>query len=185
VERTRKIVITIWFLLSAVPLVALDWQFGGLRFDSPYADFVVGMAALWLPVVSAVLLGFLPRSRSRLWGFACLVPFAVLCLLASVVMLFGESWEDPAMVTQRSSIPLGQSHINTYYDDNGLAGDSNVMVQQEPPLIPGILLVHPILDEGEVDDVTIKVLNRHHIQCDYNFEDANPPEAKQHTAWVF
>lgn len=196
-DRTRKIVVTVWVLLGVTLLIALDWQFGGLRFVSPRLDYLAGIASLWLPAVSVILLGFVPRSRARVWGFVCLVPFAAFCLFVSLIgaavtgfiragMLSTDI--DPTFARQ-SATRLGYSDIVVYFSDAGAMDSGEVVVQQEITILPGLLWVRPISHQECLRDVQIKVLNRHHVECSYVADHADTldpsPEAKQEDAWVF
>ena len=169
-------------------MIALGSEFGGLRFVNPQADFVAGNVALWLPAVSAVLLGFLPRTRTRFWCFVGLTPFAALGVCLGVLGALFSGFM-PEVVNRQLSIRLGNSRISTYYSSTGALDDEFVKVQQEIPLLPGLLWVQPILNTEGVDDVKVKVLNRHHVQCDYtaykNIALYPIPEAKRDVAWVF
>ena len=186
-NRTRKIVVTIWVLLGLFVLAASDWQFGGLRFVNSEYDGTVSTLALCSPATCLVLLGFLPRSRARLWGFVCGVPFAVLCLLLALVSFHGGIF--PPTVTRLSSTHLGRSQINAYYSNAGAMDDGDIFVQQEIPLVPGFLWVKPLVNQSVTDTVKISVVDRHHIRCDYTaYKDTAPypaPETKRDVVWVF
>lgn len=187
-SRTRKLVASICLLLVITLLIALDSTIGGLRFADAQADSVAGNASLWLPATSAVLLAFVPRSRLRFWSFVVLGPFAALwTLLGVVVVLF--SGFMPVVVNRHDSIHLRYSTIDTYYSSAGAIDDGFIRVQQEIKLMPGLLWVQPILSTEGTDGLVVKVVDRHHVQCNYTaYKEAMPypvPEAKHKTVWVF
>ena len=84
---------------------------------------------------------------------------------------------------------LGPTEIVTYFEDAGAWDDGEVIVQQEVPLLPGLLWVKPLSRRECLRDVQIKVLNRHHVECDYpqdTVDSGDPsPKAKRDTVWVF
>lgn len=188
-NRTRKIVVTIWVLIGLFVLVVLDSMFGGLRFVNPKYDETASTFALCLPAVCVVLLGFLPRSRVRLWGFVGLVPFAALCLLIALIDFNGGIFSPT--VKRLSSTHLGYSEINAYYSNAGAIDDGDTFVQQEIILVPGLLWVKPLVNQSLADTVKISVLDRHHIRCDYiaysypSTGGGPVSEAKRETIWVF
>lgn len=192
-EWTRKIVVAVWVLLGVFLLAVLDWQFGGLRFTSGRANVAAEFVACWLPLVCVVLLGFLPRTRARLWAFVGLVPLAALCGLGGTGNTVGQHLFSPTILHQ-SIVRVGYSDVVVYYTNMGVLDDSGeAVVQQEFRLLPGLLWVKPLFVMGSSDRVNIKVINRHHIQCDYVVysEDASDTdtvstsEAKRDVAWVF
>ena len=187
-ERTRRIVIMICVLLGLSGLTTLDAIYGGLRFVSSRANEITNFAALCLPLVCIILLTCLPRSKARLLGLVVLIPLAALCVLGGIGDLIGEA-AFPATVKRESSIRLGYSHIVTYFEDDGVMGDGDFFVQQEIKMLPGLLWVWPVLNEDGADNISIKVLNHHHVQCRYvayNEDSLDPSsKAKQRTAWVF
>ena len=103
-NRTRKIVVTIWVLLGFSLLTLLDWQFGGLRFTRSGLNAVIGLIAILLPTVCLILLGFLPRSRARMWAFVCLIPGAPFCFILGGILVLGQIIPS---YTQQASIHLG------------------------------------------------------------------------------
>ncbi len=188
-ERTQRIVITICVLLGLVLLTALDAMFGGLRFVSSRANEVVDFAVSCLPLVCVTLLTRLPRSRGRIFGFVVLVPLAAFCVLGGVGDAVGEA-AFPATVIRQSSVRVGYSHVVTYFSSVGILDDGEVFVQQEIKLLPGLLWVLPILNQGGTNKVDVRVVNRHHIRYDCTvypefFGGVSAPEVKRGVAWVF
>ena len=98
-NRTRKIVVTIWVLLGLSVMALLDWQFGGLRVAGPYSDLVAGNSVSLLLGACVILLCFLPRGRNRFWAFVCLVPPSAACLLGTLCLDFVCLLNDGAMQT--------------------------------------------------------------------------------------
>ena len=145
-NRTRKIAVIIGVLLGLFVLAAADWIYGGLRFVNTQYDGTVSTLALCSPSACVVLLGFLPRSSARLWGFVCGIPFAALCLFLALVTSGGGLF--PSTVTRLSSTRLGYSNVNAYYSNAGAMDDGDVYVQQEIKLLPGLLWVRPILNQS-------------------------------------
>lgn len=188
-ERTRKIVVTICVLLCLFVLAALDWRFGGLKFVNTQYDETISTFALCSPAACVILLGFLPRSSARLWGFVCGVPFAALCLLVALLDFNGGMFPDT--VTRLSSTRLGYSTINAYYSNAGAMDDGDVFVQQEIKLLPGLLWVKPVLNQSITNTVKISVIDRHHIRCEYTaYLDPGigaipTSETKRDVVWVF
>jgi hypothetical protein len=185
-RRTNHVVLAIWVLLALFALTLADWQFGGLRFVSPRANLLSGIAGLWLPVACVALLGFLPRSRARLWAFACLIPAALLCLVLGSASGMAQGL---TLRTRHASIPLGGSEIVTYFDDAGAWDSGDVVVQQEIKLLPGLLWVKPLSSKECLRDVRVTVLDHHHVRCDYVADKADTldphPEAQRDDVWVF
>ncbi len=185
-KRTHRVIIAIWLLLVAFTLIVADSQFGGLKFASRRANVLAGFIALWLPVVCVALLGFLPRSRKRLWAFVFLTPAALLCLvLGSVVGLVQSS----ASWTRQGSVRLGGSGIVNYFSDAGAWDSGEVAVQQEVRLLPGLLWVKPLSQKACLRDVSVVVVDRHHVRCDYAADRSDTldpaPAAQRDEAWVF
>lgn len=185
-ERTRKIVVTIRVLLSVFLMAVLDWLFGGLRFVSQPANVVFGLIVIWLPTVGLILLGFLPRSKTRVLAFVGLIPGALFCVILGGAVVLGLMLSS---YTRQASVRLGPSEIVTYFEDAGAWDSGEVFVQQEVKLLPGLLWVKPISKAECLRDVKITVVNRHYVQCDYVADTAaslDPsPEAKRDVAWVF
>ena len=185
-KRANRIVLAIWVLLGGSVLILADSQFGGLRFVSPRADFLAGFAALWLPVLCVALLGFLPRSRKRLWAFVCLIPAALLCLLLGSAIGMAQGF---VLRTRQASVPVGGSEIVTYFEDAGAWDSGDVVVQQEIKILPGLLWVKPLSGKDCLRDVRVTVLDRHHVRCDYVADKADTldphPEAQRDDVWVF
>ncbi len=167
-------------------LALADWQFGGLRFTSRNATTLTASAVLWLPAICAVLLGFLPRSRARAWAFTGLIPAALLCLVLGSAVVIGEFLP---VWTRRASVPIGGSQVVTYFSDAGAMDSGDVMVQQEIELMPGLLWVKPLSSKECLRDVSVRVLDRHHVRCDYVADTTDSydpnPEAQRDDVWVF
>ena len=185
-NRTRKIVVTIWVLTGTYLLTLLDWHYGGLRFTNSRADILAKLVALWFPVVCLALLGFLPRGQKRRWAFIGAIPLVLLSLPVSAFVGLNLTI---LRYTRQSSVRIGSSEIVTYFEDCGAWDNGEVIVQQEIPLLPGLLLVKPLSSQECLRDVQIRVLNRHHVECDYIADHADTldpsPEAKQDKVWVF
>ena len=185
-RQAKRIIAVIWLLLGIFGLTLVDSQFGGLRLGSRRANVFVGLAALWLPVVCVLLLGFLPRSRARLWALIGLVPVALLCLILGSLVGFAQS---SASKTRQGSVRLGGSEIITYFSDAGAMDTGEVVVQQEVRLLPGLVWVNPLSRKECLRGVSIHVLDRHHVRCDYAADKADTldptPEAQRDEAWVF
>ncbi len=185
-KRTQKIAVTIWVLLGFSLLTLLDFLLGGLRFAGRELNAVVGMMAVLLPAVCLVLLGFLPRSRARMWAFVCLIPAAPLCFLLGGILVLGQAMP---IYTRQASVQLGPSQIVAYFSDAGAWDNGEVIVQQEVKLLPGLLWVKPLSRQECLRDVNIHVVDRHHVECDYvadTVDSGDPsPQAKRDVAWVF
>ncbi len=185
-NRTRKIVVIIWVLFSLFLLTLLDCWFGGLKFESDAVNVTAGIAAALLPAVCLILLGFLPRSSARLWAFVCLIPGAPFCFILGSIAVSSQAIP---IKTQQASVRLGSSQIVTYFSDTGAWDNGEVIVQQEVPLLPGLLWVKPLSRRECLRDVQIKVLNRHYVECDYPADIADKgdpsPEAKRDKSWAF
>ncbi len=185
-DRTRKIVVTIWVLLGIYLLILLDWRYGGLRFANSAADVLVKLAALWFPVACLVLIVFLPRSQKRRWTLIGAIPLVLLSLPLNAFVGLNLTI---LRYTRQSSLRFGSSEIVTYFEDCGAWDNGEVLVQQETPLLPGLLWVKPLSCQECLRDVQIKVVNRHHVECDYptdTVDSGDPsPEAKRDIAWVF
>ena len=125
-------------------LAFLDWDFGGVKFVSTQNTNMASTVALCLPAVCVLLLICLPRSATKIWGFVCGIPFALLCLFLALVGFDGGPF--PAGVTRLSSTHMGHSDINAYYSNAGAMDDGDVYVQQEIKLLPGLLWVKPLLN---------------------------------------
>lgn len=184
-RRTSRVVIGIWVLLAAFVLTVADWQFGGLRFDAPGTNTLIGFAAVWLPAVCVVLLGFQPRSRARAWAFAGLIPTALLVLLLGFVVV---AVQGMGLMTRQSSVRLGHSEIVTYYTDAGAWDSGGTVIQQEIPVLPRLLWVKPLSYKDYMRDVSVTVLDRHHVRCayaadKYHLMDSSS-EAQQDDVWV-
>lgn len=185
-NRTRKIVVTIWVLLVLFVLAVLDWKFGGLKFVSRAADTILAFIASCLPMACVVLLYRLPRSRQGAWILSGLIPASCFCILGGAFFCLGQG-----LVTyiKQSSIRVGSSEVVTYFVDAGAWDDGDTFVQQEITLVPGLLWVKPLINQRITSAVKISVVDRHHIQCEYTaYKDAVPypiPEAKQDVVWVF
>ena len=185
-NRTRKIVVTIWVLLGLSLLTLLDWQFGGLRFTRSGLNVVPGLAAILLPTVCLILLCFVPPSRARLWAFVGLIPGAPFCFILGGILVLGQIFSS---YTQQASVQLGPSRIVTYFEDAGAWDNGEVVVQQEIVILPGLLWMKPLSRQECLRDVQIRVVNRHYVECDYPADTADKgdpsPDAKQDKAWVF
>ena len=185
-NRSRKIVVTIWVLLGVSLLTLLDWQFGGLRFVGNEPNAMIGFIAILLPTVCLILLGFLPRGKARMWAFICLIPGAPLCFILGGILVLGQILSS---YTQQATVRMGPTRIVTYFEDAGAWDSGEGLVQQEITILPGLLWVKPLSRQDCLRDVQIKVINRHHIECDYVADHADTidpsPDAKQDKAWVF
>ncbi len=185
-NRTRKIVVTVWVLLGFSLLILLDWQFGGLRFTRSGLNAIVGLVAILLPIACLILLGFLPRSKARMGAFVCLIPGAPFCFILGGIAVLDQAIPQ---YTQQAAVRLGPSQIVTYFSDAGAWDDGEVIVQQETPLLPGLVWVKPLSRQECLREVQIKVLNRHYVECDYPADTADKgdpsPDANQDTAWVY
>ena len=185
-DRTRKIAVTIWVLLCLFVLAALDWQFGGLRFVSQPATVIFGLVVIWLPAVCLIMLGFLPRSKTRVLAFVGLILGAPFCIILGGAVVLGLMLSS---YTRQASVRLGSSEIVTYFEDAGAWDSGEVFVQQEVKLLPGLLWVKPISKAECLRDVKITVLDRHHVQCDYVADTADAtdpnPAAKRDVTWIF
>ena len=185
-DQTRKIVVIIWILIGAYLLTLLDWYYGGLRLANNGADILAKLVALWFPVVCLILLGFLPRSQKRRWTLIGAVPLILLSLPVSAFVGMNLTI---LRYTRQSSVRIGSSEIVTYFEDCGAWDNGEVIVQQEMPLLPGLLLVRPLSRQECLRDMQIRVINRHYIECDYVADHADTndpsPEARRDEAWVF
>lgn len=186
-NRTRKIGVVIGVLLGVSLLTGLDAMLGGLRFVSSRANDVVGFTASWLPLVCVILLTRLPRSRVRLLGFVALIPLAAYSVLGGIGDATGES-AFPATVKCESSIPFGYTQIVIYFTDEGGTDEGSFFVQQEIKLLPGLLWVRPVFNKDGADNISLKAINSHHVECDYEVVDPDtlePSPAKRDVIWVF
>ena len=167
-------------------LTVADWQFGGLRFVSRRATLVVSFAALWLPVACVALLVFLPRSRARAWAFAGLIPAALVCLVFGSVVVLGQAMP---LWTWQSTVRLGNSEIVTYFTDAGAWDSGGTVIQQEITLRPGLLWVKPLSSVDYIRDVSVTVMDRHHIRCAFAADKYDPTDphavARRDERWVF
>ena len=184
-KRTNRVVIAIWVLLDVFVLTVADWQFEGLRFGSRRATLFAAFAALWLPMVCVALLGFLPRSQARVWAFAGLIPAALLCLVFGSVVVLGQALP---LWTRQSSVHFGHSEIVTYFTDAGAWDSGGTVIQQEITILPGLLWVKPLSGKDYLRDVSITVLDSHHIRCAYaadKYRLADGSPAEKDDVWVF
>jgi hypothetical protein len=183
---TNRIVIAIWVLLGVFALTLADWQFGGLPLASRGVTLLAGFAALWLPVACVALLGFLPRCRARAWAFVGLVPAASVCLVFGLVVVLGQAMP---LWTRQSAVRLGHSEIVTYFTDAGAWDSGGTIVQQEITVLPGLLWVKPLSSKDYMRDVSVTVLDRHHVRCAYaadKYHLDDPSSAAQKSdIWVF
>lgn len=185
-NRTRKIIVTIWVLAGLSLLTLLGCLFGGLGFADEAWTAVTERLASFMPAVCLVLLGFLPRSRARIWSFICLGAAAPIFFVAGSIAVFSQT---APVKTQQASVHFQSSRIVTYFVDTGAWDNGEVVVQQEVPLLPGLLWVKPLSRQECLRDVKIKVINRHYVECDYvadTVDKGDPsPDAKRDVAWVF
>lgn len=119
-------------------------------------------------------------------GIVCLVPLATFCVLGGIGDAIGEAMF-PTTVTRKSGVRVGYSQVIAYYSNAGMLDDGEVFVQQEIKLMPGLLWVKPILEPNDNLDINLRVLNRHHVECDYlDYQaDSASPKMKRNVAWVF
>lgn len=185
-KRTNRVVTAIWVLLGVFVLTVADWQFGGLRLVSRRATLLAGFAALWLPVACVALFKFLLRSRAGAWAFAGFIPAALLCLVFGSVVVLGQAMP---LWTRQSTIRLSHSEIVTYYTDAGAWDSGGTVIQQEITVLPGLLWVKPLSSKDYLRDVSVAVLNRHHIRCAYAIDkyhlDDPSSAAQKDDEWVF
>ena len=185
-RRTNYVVLAIWVLLGVFVLTLTNWQFGGLRFVSRGAAIFAGFAALWLPIACIALLGFLPRSRARTWAFAGFIPAALLCFVFGSVVVLGQAMP---LWTRQSTIRLSHSEIVTYYTDAGAWDSGGTVIQQEITVMPGLLWVKPLSSKVYMRDVSVAVLDHHHIQCAYATDkyhlDDPSSVAQKDDVWIF
>ena len=186
-NRTRKIVVTIWVLLCVSLLTWLDAMFGGLRFVSSRANDMADFTVSWLPLVCAILLTRLPRSRARLLRFVVIIPLAAFCVVGGIGDAIGNA-AFPEAVVRQSSVRVGCSQIATYFTDDRGTDEGRFFVQQEIKLLPGLLWVRLVFNKDGADNISLKVINRHYVECGYEIVDPDtmePGSAKRAVIWVF
>ncbi len=185
-KQANRIVLAIWISLGVFVLTVADWQFGGLRFVSRGTTLLAGFAALWLPVACVALLGFLPRSRARVWAFLSLIPASLVCFIFGLMIVIGQAlptW------TRQSTVRLSHSEIVTYYTDAGAWDSGGTVIQQEITVLPSLLWVKPLSSKDYMRDVSVTVLDRHHVRCaftadKYHLDDPDSATQKD-DVWVF
>jgi hypothetical protein len=150
-------------LLGAVVihvLLLLNWRYGSLRFTAPalnYSTMIVGLLCSWslvvvvlrLPVrsVGKLLMAPLPS----LWAAGC-----------SLFALFATFWVLPVVVdgVDRSFEPigvydLGRQRLVAYRTNGGATTSFGIVVRQELPIIPGVMLARRVYAVYPGRDVSI------------------------------
>lgn len=182
IRSFRRRIFAVRALTAAFVGLVLDWRFGGLKFAEASLNFAAAIMALCLPFVLFGLVLALPRRLSRTLGLVAIVPLMLFCLLLlPLACLFGP---DPGF-ERVHSISGGGSEVVSYVTDGGAMTSCGIVVQQEKQLMPGLLWVKPLCREYPADDVSVVLLDRHHLRCTFPPYGDGRPEWTQQEAWIF
>lgn len=182
IRSLRRRVFAVRALTATFVGLILDWPFGGLKFAEASLNFAAAIIALCLPFVLFALLLALPRRLSRTLGLVAIVPLMLLCLLLlPLACLFGSN---PGF-ERVHSIRVGSSEVVSYVTDGGAMTSCGIVVQQKKQLLPGLLWVKPLCREYPTDDVSVVLLNRHHVRCSFPPYGDGRPEWTHQRAWIF
>ncbi len=150
-------------LLGAVGihvLLLLNWLYGSLRFTAPalnYAALIVGLLCSWSHVVVVLRLPvrfvgkLLIASLPSLWAAGC-SPFALFTTLGlSLLVTHGvDASFEPISVHD-----FGDQRLIAYRTNGGATTSFGIVLRQELPIIPGVMLARPVYTVYPGHDVSI------------------------------
>lgn len=161
-------------------LLVANWRLGHLRLTSPTGNSLILMAGLLLPADAAALL--LPLRRpGKVAGFillllVSLVSLPLLALIALLVLPDELPKDVDASCEFVRRVARDGPPIRVYQTNGGAMTSFGIIVQQERTLLPGVIWVTRLSGKYPAEDVTVTVLDRHHIRCTY------PPYDNSHAA---
>lgn len=171
-------VLVIGVLVVIYVLILVNWQYGHLRFTSPYWNCLTLALSLLLPVAACFHLRKLPKSIGRTAIAVVLIPVSVvsfwLCLLVLIVGTMYSMFHDldPSYIFVRS-VNVNGTPVRAYLTNDGAVTRNGIIIQQEIRLLPGLIWIMPLGSDYPAGDVAMTVLDSHHVRCAFAGYDNN------------
>ena len=152
---------TIGWLLGAFVVAVVNWQFPFVRLANHWANGVVAILATGIPLV---LLGAAiahAMRRPNLWGAVLLsAGLLVLSMPFLVVVVVGVFSLPPHVNAQDNSfeeVARVSEYLAVYRTNGGATTAYGIVVRQEQPVFPGILLVRNVFSRYPLEHVACQL----------------------------
>ncbi len=165
----RKNALGLRALIACFLLPLFMWScggHGGLRFESAFINDTIVAATLLLPTIGMFFQGFLPPTPLRFGFTVVAAPVAAITFFVSLFLVSPLSGGLGGSETLVRSVRVGDAQVKAYRVDVFL-DPSNVYVQRERTVLPGLVWVTPLDKQQPANAVALEPVDAIHVRCSY------------------